>query len=114
MMFKQTKNPEAAAQLLEFMFNKENRLAFAKQRGVIPERIDVGEDPGYAVSDVEKFFVQALATAHNVYETPWPDTFNRTQQEADTLITRALAGELSAEEAMNQAAEFTDKANGLL
>jgi ABC-type glycerol-3-phosphate transport system substrate-binding protein len=113
MMFKQTKTPQAAAQLLEFMFNKENRLSFAKQRGVIPERIDVGADPSYAVSDVEKFFVKALETAHNVYETPWPGTFNQTQQEADTLITRAFAGELSAEEAMQQAAEFTNKANGL-
>jgi ABC-type glycerol-3-phosphate transport system substrate-binding protein len=112
-MFKQTKNPEAAAELLMFMFNAENRLAFAKQRGVIPERIDVGTSPEYAVSDVEKFFVKSLETAHNVYGTPWPATFYTTGTEAETLVGRALAGELTAEEAMTQAAEFTNKTNGL-
>jgi len=112
-MFKQTKNPEAAGQLLEFMFNAENRLAFAKQRGVIPERIDVGTSPEYAVSDTEKFMVASLDTAHNVYETPWPATYYKTFVEVETLIGRAVAGEISAEEAMLQSAEFVDKANGL-
>jgi len=112
-MFKQSKNPGAAGQLLEFMFNAENRLAFAKQRGVIPERIDVGTSPEYAVSDAEKFMVASLDTAHNVYETPWPATYYKTFVEVETLIGRAVAGEISAEEAMLQSAEFVDKANGL-
>jgi ABC-type glycerol-3-phosphate transport system substrate-binding protein len=112
-MFKQTKHPEAAAKFLQAMFSAENRLAFAKQRGVIPERIDVGQDPAYAVSDVEEFFVKSLATAHNVYATPWPATFYTTGTEAETLVGRALAGEITAEEAMTQAAEFADKTNGL-
>jgi len=112
-MFKQSKNPEAAGKLLEFMFNAENRLAFAKQRGVIPERIDVGSDPAYAVSDSEKFMVASLDHAHNVYETPWPATYYQTFVEVETLIGRAVAGEISAEEAMLQSAEFVDKANGL-
>ena len=42
MMFKQSKHPKEAAKFLEWMYGKENRLLFAKQRGVIPERIDVG------------------------------------------------------------------------
>ena len=46
MMFKQSKHPKEAAKFLEWMYSKENRLLFAKQRGVIPERIDVGADPG--------------------------------------------------------------------
>jgi ABC-type glycerol-3-phosphate transport system substrate-binding protein len=112
-LFKQTEHPQEAAAFLQFIFNKENRLAFAKQRGVIPERIDVGADPAYAVSDVEKFFVKALETAHNVYETPWPGTYDKTMQETEVLIGRAAAGEITAEEAMKQAAEFTDKENGL-
>ncbi|GAB4527112.1 MAG: hypothetical protein Kow0063_02090 [Anaerolineae bacterium] len=112
-MFKQTKHPDAAAELLMYMFSAENRLAFAKQRGVIPERIDVGASPEYATSDVEKFFVKSLETAHNVYETPWPGTFNSTMEQTEVLIGRAVAGEISAEEAMKQAAELTDKANGL-
>ena len=77
MMFKQSKHPQEAAKFLECMFSKENRLLFAKQRGVIPERIDVGDDPAYAVGDMEKFFVEQLATARNVYETPYPETCSR-------------------------------------
>jgi ABC-type glycerol-3-phosphate transport system substrate-binding protein len=112
-MFKQTKQPKEAATLLQFMFGKDNRLLFAKQRGVVPERIDVGQDPAYAVSDTEKFFVKSLEVAHNVYETPYPATFYRTNTEAETLIGRAVAGELTAEDAMKQAAAYTDKTNGL-
>lgn len=111
-VFKQTKSADAASAMVQWMFGKDNRLTFAKQRGVIPERIDVGTDPGYAVGDTEKFFVEALKTAHNVYETPFPATFNKVQAEVETLIGRAVAGELSAADAMKQAAEFTDKTNG--
>src|SRR5205814_2922510 len=50
MMYKQSKNKEAAAELLKFMYSKENRLLWAKQRGVVPERTDVGQDPQYATS----------------------------------------------------------------
>jgi multiple sugar transport system substrate-binding protein len=113
MMFNQTKYPQEAAALIEFMFSKENRLAFAKQRGVIPERIDVGQDPAYAVSDVEKFFVSLLPSAHNTYESPFPTTYNTTLQNAEVLIGRACAGELTAEDAMKQAADFCDKTNKL-
>jgi ABC-type glycerol-3-phosphate transport system substrate-binding protein len=112
LVFKQTKYPKECARVLEFMFNKENRMAFAKQRGVIPERIDVGQDPAYAVSDVEKFFVESLATAHNVYETPFPATYYQTGTEVETQLGRAVAGEISAEEAMKAGAAFTDETNG--
>ncbi|MBI3958263.1 MAG: sugar ABC transporter substrate-binding protein, partial [Chloroflexi bacterium] len=47
MMAEQSKNKEATASLLSFMFNFQNRLDWALQRGVIPERIDVGQDPRY-------------------------------------------------------------------
>ena len=113
-LFKQTKHPREAVTFLEYIFSKENRLLFAKQRGVIPERIDVGQDPAYAVSDVEKFFVEILQTAHNVYEAPFPETFYKTNTEVENLVGRAVAGEISAEEAMKQAAEFCDTTNGLM
>ena len=112
MMFKQTKHPKEAAKFLEWMYGKENRLLFAKQRGVIPERIDVGTDPAYAVGDTEKFFVEQLQTAKNAYETPFPATIYKVYTEAETLVARAVAGEITAEEAMKQAAEFADKTNG--
>ena len=99
--------------MLQYMYSKDNRLLFAKQRGVIPERIDVGADPSYAVGETEKFFVKALATAHNTYETPFPATFNKVMTDVETLIGRAVAGELPAEDAMKQAAQASDKANGL-
>ncbi|MAE64505.1 MAG: hypothetical protein CMJ18_09570, partial [Phycisphaeraceae bacterium] len=112
-MFKQSKYPQEAATLLEFIFTRENRLSFARQRGVIPERIDVGEDPAYAVSEAERFFVKALSGAHNVYETPWPATMVKTCIETENLVGRAVAGEISAEEAMTSAAKLTDRLNGL-
>ena len=112
MMFKQSKHPKEAAKFLEWMYGKENRLLFAKQRGVIPERIDVGTDPAYAVGDTEKFFVEQLQTAKNAYETPFPATIYKVYTEAENLVARAVAGEITAEEAMKQAAEFADKTNG--
>jgi multiple sugar transport system substrate-binding protein len=112
-MFQQSKVKEAAAEFLQFMFNFDNRLLFAKQRGVIPERIDVGTSPAYAVSDTEKFFVEQLKTAWNVYEAPFPATFPQTNIEAEAQILKAVLGEISAEEAMKNAAAFADKTNGL-
>ncbi len=112
MMFKQSKHPKEAAKFLEWLYGKENRLLFAKQRGVIPERIDVGQDPAYAVGDTEKFFVEQLKTARNAYETPFPATIFKVYAQAEMLIARAVAGEITAEEAMKQAAEFADKTNG--
>ena len=112
MMFKQSKHPKEAAKFLEWMYGKENRLLFAKQRGVIPERIDVGADPAYAVGDTEKFFVEQLQTARNAYETPFPATLSRSTPRPRTWWPSAVAGEITAEEAMKQAAEFTDKTNG--
>ena len=112
MLFKQSKAKEAAAEFLQYMFNFDNRLLFAKQRGVIPERIDVGNDPAYAVGPTEKFFVEQLKTARNSYETPYPDTLFKVLREVETYVGRAVAGEITAEEAMKMAAEFTDKTNG--
>jgi multiple sugar transport system substrate-binding protein len=111
-MFTQSKYKEAAAEFLQYMFNFDNRLAFAKQRGVIPERIDVGESPQYAVSDTEKFFVEQLKTAWNVYEAPFPATFPQTNINAENEILKAVLGEQSAEQAMKNAAAFADKTNG--
>jgi len=112
MMFKQSKHPKEAAQFLEWMYSKKNRLLFAKQRGVIPERIDVGSDPAYAVSDTEKFFVEQLKTAKNAYESPYPAKLLKIYTEAENLVGRAVAGEITAAEAMKQAAEFADKTAG--
>jgi multiple sugar transport system substrate-binding protein len=111
MMFKKSQHQKEAATLLQYMYSKENRLLFAKQRGVIPERIDVGQDPAYAVSDTEKLFVAALATAYNAYETPRPDTIYKCYTEFETQVGRAVAGEISADEAMKNSAALADKTN---
>jgi hypothetical protein len=63
---------------------------------------------------VEKFFVSQLPFAHNTYESPFPKTYNTTLQNAEVLIGRACAGELTAEDAMKQAAAFCDKTNNLM
>lgn len=118
MMAKQSQQKEAAAELLKFMFNAENRLQFALQRGVIPERIDVGADPGYLdpndeLTKFKEFYVKELESAHNVFETPWPATGG----EDDTTINDALAkiwlGEASVVDAMTEAARIIDERHGL-
>ncbi|MEZ4863560.1 MAG: sugar ABC transporter substrate-binding protein [Caldilineaceae bacterium] len=118
MMAKQSQHKEAAAELLKFMFNAENRLAFAKQRGVIPERVDVGADPAYVdpndpVTPYNEFYVKELATAHNVFETPWPATGGEDETTINDALAKIWLGEASVEEAMTEAAQIIDKRHGL-
>jgi ABC-type glycerol-3-phosphate transport system substrate-binding protein len=72
MVFKKTKDQAVVSEFLQWMFNHDNRLTFAKQRGVIPERIDVGTDPAYATGPTEKYFVEQLKTAVSAYDSPFP------------------------------------------
>jgi ABC-type glycerol-3-phosphate transport system substrate-binding protein len=118
MMAQQSQNKEAAATLLEFMFNLENRLAFALQRGVIPERIDVGEDPRYLdpndpLTPTKEFFVKELATAHNVFETPWPASGSEDETTVNDGLTKVWLGEATPEEAMTEAARLIDERHEL-
>lgn len=118
MMANQSKHKEEAAELLKFMFNAENRLAFALQRGVIPERIDVGQDPKYLdpsdpLTRFKEFFVKELATAHNVFETPWPATGGEDETTVNNALARVWLGEASVEEAMTAAAAEIDERHGL-
>ena len=118
MMAEQSENKEAAATVLEFMFNFENRLNWALQRGVIPERTDVGADPRYLdpsspITPFNEFYVKEVAAAHNVFETPWPDTINEDETTIDDGLTKVWLGEMSAEEAMTEAAMIIDERHGL-
>jgi N,N'-diacetylchitobiose transport system substrate-binding protein len=117
MMANQSQHKEQAAELLKFMFNAENRLAFALQRGVIPERIDVGQDPGYldpndSLTKFKEFFVKELATAHNVFETPWPASGNEDGTAVTTAVAQVWLGERTVEEALTAAAAEIDERHG--
>jgi multiple sugar transport system substrate-binding protein len=109
-MFKQTKDAAAAATFLQYQFNKQNRLDFALQRGVIPERTDVGQDPAYATDETAKFFVGELANSINVYASPWPKQLQEFEIRSAELA-KAFLGEQSAEDAMKSAAEQIDQVN---
>ncbi len=118
MMAQQSTKKEAAAELLKFMFNAENRLAFAKQRGVIPERVDVGADPAYLdpndpATPYNEFYVKELATAHNVFETPWPATGGEDETTINDALAKIWLGEATVEEAMTEAASLIDGRHGL-
>lgn len=118
MMAKQSQQKEAAAELLKFMFNAENRLQFALQRGVIPERVDVGQDPAYLdpndpLTEFKAFYVKELEAAHNVFETPWPATGSEDDVTIDNALAKIWLGEASVEEAMTEAARLTDERHGL-
>lgn len=112
-MFKASKNKEAAAELLKFMFTKQNRLLWAQQRGVIPERTDVVTDPAWAVSKFEKFFGEELKISHNIFRTPFPATLERDLEAVNNGAVQAVLGEKGVEEAMKEAAATIDKSHGL-
>jgi ABC-type glycerol-3-phosphate transport system substrate-binding protein len=118
MMAEQSQNKEAAGTLLEFMFNFENRLAWALQRGVIPERTDVGADPRYLdpnspITPFNEFYVKELAAAHNVFETPWPATGTEDGTTLDDAITKIWLGEMGVEEALTEAAQIINERHGV-
>ncbi|MCC6169173.1 MAG: sugar ABC transporter substrate-binding protein [Caldilineaceae bacterium] len=118
LMAKQSQHKPEAAELLKFMFNKENRLNFALQRGVIPERIDVGQDPAYLdpanpVSRFNAIFVKELENAHNVFETPWPASGEADNDEIENGLAKVFLGEATAEEAMAEAATIIDERHGV-
>jgi len=118
MMAEQSKYKEAAGTLLQYMFNFENRLNWALQRGVIPERTDVGEDPRYLdpnspITPFNKFYVKEVATAHNVFETPWPASINEDDADLNSAIAKIWLGEASVEAALTEAAASIDKRHGL-
>lgn len=113
MMAKQSKHKEQAAELLKFMFNAKNRLDFALQRGVIPERVDVGKDPKYVdpndpLTKYKEFYVKELATAHNVFETPWPATGSEDQTSVNNALAKIWLGEMSVKDALTAAAKEID------
>ena len=112
-MFKKSQNKAAAAKFLEYQFNKENRLAFAQQRGVIPERIDVGAGSGLRQQPtVAKFFVDQLKVSVNVYAAPFPHE-EQAFQIRSAELAKAFLGEKSPKEAMDSAAEQIDTLNGV-
>jgi len=112
-MFKQSKQKDAAAELLKFMFSKENRLLFAKQRGVVPEREDVGTDPSYAVSKFEKYFFEQVKISVNTYKSPFPKNQPKNMRTIQEGYIKAWLGEATVEEAMKAAAAQVDKDNGV-
>ena len=118
LMAKGSQHKPEAAELLKFMFNKDNRLAFAKQRGVIPERVDVGQDPAYLdpndpVSKYNAIFVKELQSAHNVFETPWPSTGTADNTDIMNGVAKVFLGEASVEDAMTEAAGLIDDRHGV-
>jgi len=118
MMAQQSQHKEAAAELLKSMFGAENRLQFALQRGVIPERIDVGQDPKYLdpndpLTKYKEFYVKELATAHNVFQTPWPATGSEDMNSITNALATIWLGEVSVAEGMAAAAAEIDARHGL-
>ena len=118
MMAQQSAHKEAAAELLKAMFSAENRLQFALQRGVIPERIDVGQDPKYLdpndpLTKFKEFYVKELASAHNVFVTPWPATGSEDGNSINNALATIWLGEVSVADGLAAAAAEIDERHGL-
>jgi ABC-type glycerol-3-phosphate transport system substrate-binding protein len=72
----------------------------------------VGQDPVFAGNETVQFFVEQLKTAVNVYAAPYPN-----EQQAFTIISaelaKALLGEQTAQQAMDNAAQQINELNGV-
>ena len=76
-------NKAAAVKFLEYQFNKANRLAFAQQRGVIPERIDVERTRSMPTMDGASSL--SISSASRSTSTP---RHTRNEQQAFTDLRR--------------------------
>ena len=96
------------------MFNKDNRLAVRQAARRDPGAHRRGRRSGVRGRRHGEVLRQgSWRRPYNAYETPFPDNLYKIYTEAETLVGRAVAGEITAEEAMKQAAEFADKTNGV-
>jgi multiple sugar transport system substrate-binding protein len=118
MMAKAGQHQPEAAEFVKFQFNHDNRLKFAQQRGVIPERVDVGQDPAYLdpanpVSKYNAIFVKELEHAYNKFETPWPASGREDEVDIENGVAKVFLGEASVEAAMQEAAAAINTRHGL-
>ncbi|HMN28769.1 MAG TPA: hypothetical protein PKE45_11520, partial [Caldilineaceae bacterium] len=65
-------------------------------------------DPNDPLTKYKEFFVKELATAHNVFETPWPATGSEDETSVNNALAQIWLGEKSVEEALTAAAAEID------
>ncbi|WP_102348044.1 ABC transporter substrate-binding protein [Bacillus sp. Marseille-P3661] len=101
-MFNTTEHKEAAWKFVEFFTNQENDLAWAKKQGFIPYRTANLEDEEIRSNPDMAFFLD-VATQSRTYPTlpEWPQI----DQAIADAVQQALMGEMTPEEALNEAAE---------
>lgn len=100
-----TKHPEEAWKFVEFMYQTKYRQAFDEGEGMLPELLAVSQSD-YFQSPEYKPFVDALDTAKFQPQHP---KFEQIQQIETVAVQKALSGQATPQEALDEATEQIDK-----
>lgn len=97
---KDCENVEAAMEFLKFIGSAEQVSAYAESIGNIPVRKDVMDNPMWEEEPI-KTFVDQMENSVSRVNPFWPDLSANVQ----TAIQKAVTGESSAKDALNEAEE---------
>ena len=106
-VFDSCENKDLAAKFLAFWYTDENRLAFAKDSGMLPEKPSVAASSELAADPHRRFFIEALPKGRFTPTHPkWEQMANAVCEE----IQSALLGAKTPKEALDKAAERVNAA----
>ncbi|HEY0072943.1 MAG TPA: sugar ABC transporter substrate-binding protein [Abditibacteriaceae bacterium] len=104
-MFKSAQNKALASKFLAFWFKDENRVAWAKASGMIPEKSTVARNPELIKDPHRAFFINALPKGRYVPTHPqWEQMANAVSDS----VQGALLGNHDAKSALQEAAQKMD------
>ena len=104
-LFKSTKNKALASKFLEFWFKDENRVAWAKASGMIPEKSTVAKNPELTSDPHRAFFINALPKGRYVPTNPsWEQMANAVSD----AVQQAILGKYDAKTALEGASKKMD------
>ncbi len=110
---KYSKNPEAAAKLVQHMTTKEYQLHRAIEHSLLPTRPDVYSDPELAAK--QPLFVKLLDTFKNAAARPSNVTgkkYNRVSNKFWNAVHKVLTGKVGAEEALRDLEKDLERIKG--
>jgi len=107
--FKSTKNPDLARKFLAFWFEDENRIAWDKASGMLPEKTTVAASPEMQEDADRKFFMAALPKGRFV---PLHPRWEQMANAVSNAIQGALLGQHTPEAALEKACQDVQQIQG--
>jgi len=99
----QTKNKEAAIELIDFLSRTDNNMQYCLQTGAIPVKADVGDDENYGEDGIYAPFVAQLNQQDAIFPTNY-GPFDVTDLHQETLhveMQKCLLGEQTEQETLD-------------